>query len=250
MLCLFRASLFLALYFVLLLAGISSALPSPQALADPVVRRADGDLSGPVTVQTNRTSETSMGPMMESCMISLTPIDGGKAVQVVKNCTLLPMDVADVGATSAPSPSVDPSRSLTTLTLTDEATLLPTPLAAATDTTVLPTNDFTTVVPPSTPTETASDATSPSPQAPANNVGVPSSSSSDTTPEQATSTTDPFTVSGKKLSVLPIGLGVFAGISVIALIIVGLVTYERTKYRKHFRRRKLEEAAGAMDFGR
>lgn len=31
---------------------------------------------------------------------------------------------------------------------------------------------------------------------------------------------------------LPIGLGVFAGISVIALIIVGLVTYERTKYRR------------------
>lgn len=31
---------------------------------------------------------------------------------------------------------------------------------------------------------------------------------------------------------LPIGLGVFAGISVIALIVVGLVTYERTKYRK------------------
>ena len=37
---------------------------------------------------------------------------------------------------------------------------------------------------------------------------------------------------GRKLSVLPIGLGVFAGISVIALIVVGLVTYERTKYRK------------------
>jgi hypothetical protein len=41
-----------------------------------------------------------------------------------------------------------------------------------------------------------------------------------------------FTLPGKKLSVLPIGLGVFAGISVIALIVVGLVTYERTKYRK------------------
>ena len=31
---------------------------------------------------------------------------------------------------------------------------------------------------------------------------------------------------------LPIGLGVFAGVSVIALVVVGLVTYERTKYRK------------------
>jgi hypothetical protein len=48
----------------------------------------------------------------------------------------------------------------------------------------------------------------------------------------ATSQAAAFTLPGKKLSVLPIGLGVFAGISVIALIVVGLVTYERTKYRK------------------
>jgi len=53
------------------------------------------------------------------------------------------------------------------------------------------------------------------------------------------------TIPGKKLSVLPIGLGVFAGLSVIALIIVGLVTYERTKYRKLFRQRKRAEA---LDF--
>lgn len=44
--------------------------------------------------------------------------------------------------------------------------------------------------------------------------------------------TSAFQLPGKTLSVLPIGLGVFAGISVIALIVVGLVTYERTKYRK------------------
>lgn len=51
------------------------------------------------------------------------------------------------------------------------------------------------------------------------------------------------------MSVLPIGLGVFAGISVIALIVVGLVTYERTKYRKAFRARKLAEAGGGMGYG-
>jgi len=55
---------------------------------------------------------------------------------------------------------------------------------------------------------------------------------------------------GKKLSVLPIGLGVFAGISVIALIIVGLVTYERTKYRKRFRELKLAEDAEAHGEGK
>jgi len=49
--------------------------------------------------------------------------------------------------------------------------------------------------------------------------------------------------------VLPIGLGVFAGISVIALIVVGLVTYERTKYRKAFRQRKLAESGAGMGYG-
>jgi len=42
----------------------------------------------------------------------------------------------------------------------------------------------------------------------------------------------PFDPPGKKLQVLPIGLGVFAGVSVIALLVVGIVTYERTKHRK------------------
>ena len=74
---------------------------------------------------------------------------------------------------------------------------------------------------------------------------------------------------GRKLSVLPIGLGVFAGISVIALVVVGLVTYERTKYRKvrfallsflrfkyiclsvvkAFRQRKLAESGARMGYG-
>ena len=74
-------------------------------------------------------------------------------------------------------------------------------------------------------------------------------------------------VPGRKLEVLPIGLGVFAGISVIALIVVGLVTYERTKYRRvrpltsflptmrlklslqAFRQRKLAEAGANMGYG-
>jgi len=56
-------------------------------------------------------------------------------------------------------------------------------------------------------------------------------------------------VPGRKLEVLPIGLGVFAGISVIALIVVGLVTYERTKYRRAFRQRKLAEDGANMGYG-
>ncbi|KAI1791289.1 hypothetical protein LXA43DRAFT_1011990 [Ganoderma leucocontextum] len=58
-----------------------------------------------------------------------------------------------------------------------------------------------------------------------------------------------FQLPGTQLLVLPIGLGVFAGISVIALIVVGLVTYERTKYRKAFRQRKLAESGATMGYG-
>ena len=42
---------------------------------------------------------------------------------------------------------------------------------------------------------------------------------------------------------------VFAGISVIALIVVGLVTYERTKYRRAFRQKKLAEQAAPIAYG-
>jgi len=48
--------------------------------------------------------------------------------------------------------------------------------------------------------------------------------------------------------VFPIGLGVFAGISALALIVVGLVTYERTKYRRAFRQRKLAEQGASMGY--
>lgn len=57
-------------------------------------------------------------------------------------------------------------------------------------------------------------------------------STSVSTPTAAAAEQAAATTPGQKLEVLPIGLGVFAGVSVIALIVVGLVTYERTKYRK------------------
>lgn len=77
----------------------------------------------------------------------------------------------------------------------------------------------------------------------------PAADQSSASAAAAQASTTGFTIPGKTLQVLPIGLGVFAGISVIALIVVGLVTYERTKYRKTFRQRKLAEAAAPMGYG-
>lgn len=58
-----------------------------------------------------------------------------------------------------------------------------------------------------------------------------------------------FVLPGRQLSVLPIGLGVFAGISVLALVIVGVVTYERKKYRRQFRLRTMAQQAGRTGMG-
>ncbi|KAL0956490.1 hypothetical protein HGRIS_002635 [Hohenbuehelia grisea] len=83
----------------------------------------------------------------------------------------------------------------------------------------------------------------------ANNAASDQASGSSAASEETPSAAAAFALPGKKLSVLPIGLGVFAGISVIALIVVGLVTYERTKYRKAFRQRKLAESGASMGYG-
>ncbi|KZT54204.1 hypothetical protein CALCODRAFT_485719 [Calocera cornea HHB12733] len=68
-------------------------------------------------------------------------------------------------------------------------------------------------------------------------------SSNDTTSAAAVA------IPGQSIQVLPIGLGVFAGIMVITLIVVGIVTFERTQYRKAFRARKMAEQGGAMGYG-
>jgi hypothetical protein len=78
---------------------------------------------------------------------------------------------------------------------------------------------------------------------------APASASAVSAADTSASATSNIKVPGTTLSVLPIGLGVFAGISVIALIVVGLVTYERTKYRKAFRQRRLAEAGAGMGYG-
>ena len=83
-------------------------------------------------------------------------------------------------------------------------------------------------------TDGLTNAQSSQSSSPVNTGTVSPDTAPDTTPTpNATSTPQgAFQIPGKKISVLPIGLGIFAGISVIALIVVGLVTYERTKYRK------------------
>ncbi|KAI0743340.1 hypothetical protein C8Q80DRAFT_830843 [Daedaleopsis nitida] len=98
-----------------------------------------------------------------------------------------------------------------------------------------------------TATAAPTGSAAPSGSAAADAADAPSSASS--AADNAQTSAAKFQLPGTQLSVLPIGLGVFAGISAIALIVVGLVTYERTKYRKAFRQRKLAESGASMGYG-
>jgi len=204
-----------------------------------VERRVDGVFE-PTTVTTIDIINTPSGPVTQTCSITLTPITvkgGGQKVKQVKNCKL------------SKNAAVVSSTIVTTTTTASPTTAVPdAPLAVSSASTVNPPAEPTedSSEPVSTPTTTleAAPATT---SAQAASAVSPSNSLPAAAAQQSPGSS--FSMPGKKLSVLPIGLGVFAGISVIALIVVGLVTYERTKYRKLFRQRKLAEAGADMGYG-
>jgi len=226
----------------------TTAAPTPaNKRTESVERRADANFTGPMTVTTVDQINSASGPVTQTCTITLTPItlqDGSQAVQEVKNCELS----KNAGGPVIGTPSqVTVTVSSTTLS---SITVASTPAANA----GLSVNGVSTVTAAATPTPDAAVAPAPT----ATSTGTTSSSvtaasalsaGSPTAAAAQQTTSGSFSIPGKKLSVLPIGLGVFAGISVIALIVVGLVTYERTKYRKAFRQRKLAEAGAQMGYG-
>ncbi|KAG2150459.1 hypothetical protein DEU56DRAFT_780109 [Suillus clintonianus] len=57
-----------------------------------------------------------------------------------------------------------------------------------------------------------------------------------------------FSMPGRSLQVLPVGLGVFGSITGITIIIVALVTLERVRYRRVFRERRLAEQGAMMGY--
>ena len=124
------------------------------------------------------------------------------------------------GPTTIPNPAVTSSAAATT-TATDAATTT----SAAVTTTPAQGNESSTGAASSTGTETGATGTSAG-------AAQPDGTQAAENNTESSAAAAPFELPGKQLSVLPIGLGVFAGISVIALIVVALVTYERTKYRK------------------
>jgi len=58
-----------------------------------------------------------------------------------------------------------------------------------------------------------------------------------------------FVIPGRSLQVVPIGLGIFGGITVVTIFVVALVTWERVKYRRAFRQRRSAEQGRSLGYG-
>jgi len=223
--------------FCFFLALLQSVYAFPAIDTRPrstvVERQSDGAFSGPITVQTVDTTQTAAGVVTTTCTITLTPIvvNGQNLVREEKDCvTTLASNSSADGSTST---SINTQQLTTSVAQTTAAANTASAQVTATTTIAVVTPVFpapTTAAASATTTDTASGA-------------------SGTADAANASQTTSFTLPGQKLQVLPIGLGVFAGISVIALIVVALVTYERTKYRKAFRARKLAESGASMGYG-
>jgi hypothetical protein len=224
----------------------------------------------PTQYHTVHTTQTALGPVTETCDITLIPFkaeDGCDLVREDRKCLVqfVPNDAAnsnnggnigtgnsgngsnntDTSGSSTNSSSISPNSGSNGATIVSSGSL--SSAASATASSV-----DSSSLGLGTSAESTNAAQSTGAAAANDNSPTPTSSSPGSSTNSASSTTSPapdssqtFTLPGTQLSVLPIGLGVFAGVSVIALIVVGLVTYERTKYRKAFRQRKLAEQGQA-----
>jgi len=88
-------------------------------------------------------------------------------------------------------------------------------------------------------------------------IVAPSSGISDTPPSQSLSASmsvaptsqAAFSLPGRTMQVLPVGIGVFGSVTAITIIIVAVVTVERVRYRKAFRERRLAQQNAMMQYG-
>jgi len=257
--------------------------PGAYGAATPLVRELtvrDGFLAGPVTVTTVENHQTTAGLVTQTCNITLTPVtvNGQNMVQEDKKCKTS-VDSSSNAGQSVPLSSTSPFTTVSTATTAESSTATlssssivssSTALAVATTASTSTSADSADSQPSaadssqsnlssplpisstgaSSPTQTSVQVSQSSVATSAIPSTVQTSSAAASSAADLSNNSNAVAVPlpGKNIQVLPIGLGVFAGISVIALVVVGLVTYERTKYRKAFRQRKLAEQAGPLGF--
>ncbi|KAI0915799.1 hypothetical protein AcV5_003621 [Taiwanofungus camphoratus] len=247
-----------SLYIFGFVSGVPIALPQSQE--NPPALAANGTISQPMTVQMNQTVQTASGPMMQTCSITLTPIAGQSGeVQEIKSCTLSampgPADASPSGGVSSaggsdPAAGVDSPMSIIGET-TIPASLISTAAPAATASDSAAASGVTSVAASGTaaaglggPSGSALADNSPTA---ANNAAGATSATAEA--DAAASSPPPFPIPGRHIMILPVGLVIFCVITGITILVVMFVTYERMRYRKAFRKRKLAEQGAAMGYG-
>ncbi|KAF8326560.1 uncharacterized protein EI90DRAFT_1904952 [Cantharellus anzutake] len=230
--------LFTLCFSILIFVPAAYAAPHLVSISELIPRQ-----DGPTTFQTTVTSTNSLNirsagnTFVQRCTITLTPVTavGQEMVLVEQSC-----DAGTMTTTTATMSDTQPSS--TSPTQFDYTSSRP----------IFNLNTITTSSSSSVPTSTeAPQSLSQSrtiTSARTTNPTTTFSTRTSTSTSIGTATAGQLSVPGRTVSVLPIGLGVFASVSVIGIIVVGVVTWERTKYRKAFRARRLAEAGGTMAY--
>ncbi|KZT68242.1 hypothetical protein DAEQUDRAFT_728044 [Daedalea quercina L-15889] len=215
----------LSLCFSGLVNGVPLAQPNPVLMAP---RQA----TTPTTITTTDTIQTATGPMLETCEITLTP-DSSGSYQEVKSCSLSAIAVSsDSGAAATGSAVVVGTSSVASSAV------------------------FATGAAASVSSAAAAAATS-AVGAIDNNAGgaaasVSAASSASTAAVSKTAVANAavtFTVPGRHILILPVGLVVFCVITGIMLLIIVFQHFWRMQYRRAFRQRKLAEQGAPMGYG-
>ncbi|KAL6307861.1 hypothetical protein BKA93DRAFT_747219 [Sparassis latifolia] len=211
------------------------------------------------TIQTTNTYESPSGPMTETCSITLTPMapgpNGESVVQEVKSCSVAPASssgsdsgsagVSDPSASSPVNPST-PSAAESTMVVTTPSVVPTTPAMSVVGLTTVPAS----AVP--TGASAATSAATSSPVAASHTASATNNNTSLSTPAAANAenaVVTPFALPGTKILVLPVGLIIFCTVTGIGLVVFSVVTFERSRYRKTFRKRRLAEQGAPMGWG-
>ncbi|KAJ3896831.1 hypothetical protein GG344DRAFT_60993 [Lentinula edodes] len=172
------------------------------------------------------TTTTSAAATAESSTSTVSPATSATAASTSSVSANAAISVNGITTMTSLAPGTQTASASVSSSASDSAAAVSASSAAATSVASVPDCFRNNAASAGSASEASATATSSSATAAADNSNPTASLST----QQLAETT--YVVPGKSLQVLPIGLGVFAGISALALIVVGLVTYERTKYRK------------------
>lgn len=250
----------LSVYLSGLVNGIPIAAPQPNAVEFAA-------RSTPTTVQTTQMVETATGTMMETCTITLTP-DSTGTVQEVKSCTLTPVSSAAAGTVATSATASAPavvSEPAAAASATGSPTIVVVGESSIASSLVFPTSATAAAVASASVTGTATAGgalatgsaadSSPTPVDNAAGAGTQTAAassapaSSTVTPKAQVAAAVTFSIPGRHILILPVGLIIYCVLTGITILVVLFMIVERMRYRRVFRQRRLAEQGAAMGYG-